>query len=638
MTAQTSVGRPAHHDPNETKPDNPLKRSIVSGIAVGVPLAIIAYFVTSGLVHTTNADPATIRNDSLVIAYLGWGLGFLFGVGAFNRPIQWALSRNEPTHQDELELAGHRGGAWRYFRFTTDHKVVGIQYLVMGMVLFAAGGVAAMLIRLEVIQPGAKMFPIQTYNTIIGMHGLIMIVATIIMITGPFTNFVVPIMIGARDMAFPRLNALSFWLLFTAVPIFLSAPFFGGFQTGWTAYAPLSDQTALGMNAYSLTILFFVASTAVAAVNVVTTVATMRAPGMSWTRLPILTWGSVASSALGLVVMPSFLASQYLLMLDRTIGTGFYKGDRGGSQWLYEHLFWFMGHPEVYVIVLPAFAVVLELLPVFTRKPLFGYRTAVGGIVGVSSLSMIVWAHHMFVTGWSPTASGPFMLTTELISIPTGLVFLASVGTLWRGKAWMTVPMLYLISFLWNFVIGGVTGIYLADVPTDVQLHGSLFVTAHFHYTLMGGGMMAFLAGVYYWYPKMSGRMYDDRLGRIQFWTMQIGFNVTYMAMFYVGLQGEPRRVGDYAAKFAVGNFISSIGAFVIGASMILLWYNLIASKRRGAIAPANPWNAKTLEWQVPTPVPLENFEEIPIVTAGPYEYGTPAEPAHIAGEGVPST
>ncbi|MHB8293898.1 MAG: cytochrome c oxidase subunit I [Acidimicrobiales bacterium] len=620
MTLQVGKAQSAAGELDVGRPEHPLSRSIVSGIAVGLPLALIVYFLTAALTSGQQG-----RNDALVLAYLAWGLGFLIGVGAFGRPLQWAVARTEPTPEDELRLAGARGGVWRFFRYTTDHKVVGVQYLVMGMVLFAAGGLAAMLIRLEVMRPGAKMFPIQTYNTIIGMHGLIMVVATIIMITGSFGNFVVPIMIGARDMAFPRLNALSFWLLFVAVPIFLTAPLFGGFQTGWTAYAPLANQTALGMDAYSVTILFFVASTAVAAVNVVTTVSTMRAPGMSWTRLPILTWGVVASSALGLFVMPAFLASQVLLMLDRTVGTSFYVAARGGSDWLYEHLFWFMGHPEVYVIALPAFAVVLEVLPVFTRKPLFGYRMAVGGILGVTLLSTLVWAHHMFVTGWSPTASGPFMLTTELISIPTGLVFLASVGTLWRGKAWMTVPMLYVISFLWNFVIGGVTGLYLADVPTDVQLHGSLFVTAHFHYTLMGGAMMGFLAGVYYWYPKMFGRMYDDRLARIQFWLMQIGFNVTFMAMFYVGLQGEPRRVGDYAAKFAVGNLVSSIGAFVIGASMLLLWYNLVASKRRGAIAPANPWGAKTLEWQVPTPVPFENFEEIPRVVAGPYEYGEPS-------------
>ena len=595
----------------------PLSRSVLSGLVVGLAAAIVTFYICHLVV-----GPGSVRNTELTLAYVAWGIGFLVGIGATNRPLSWALGRAEPTLELDQDLAGKGQGAWRYFRFTTDHKVVGVQYLVMSMVLLAAGGLAALLIRLEVARPGAKVFSIQTYNTIIGMHGLIMVVATIIMITGSFGNFVVPIMIGARDMAFPRLNALSFWLLFAAVPIFLSAPFFGGFQTGWTAYAPLSVQTALGMDAYSVTILFFVFSTAVAAVNIVVTVATMRAPGMSWVRLPILVWSAVASSTLGLFVMPAFLASQYLVVLDRTLGTGFFVSSQGGSQWLYEHLFWFMGHPEVYVIILPAFAVILEMVPVFTRKPLFAYKVAIGGILGVSGLSVLVWAHHMFLTGWSPTASGPFMLTTELISIPTGLAFLAAIGTIWRGKVWLTLPMLYILAFLWNFVIGGVTGLYLADVPTDVQLHGSLFVTAHFHYTLMGGAVMAFLGGVYYWYPKITGRMYDERLARLQFWLLQIGFNITFLAMFYVGLQGEPRRVGDYANQFATGNAVASVGAAILAVSFLLFWYNLLVSSRRGVRASSNPWKAKTLEWMVPTPVPLENFEEIPVIREGPYEYG----------------
>jgi cytochrome c oxidase subunit 1 len=603
------------------------RRSIITGLLGGFAGAAIGYFVTRALCGTG----FTQGNIESVFAFLGWGFGFLAGVGAFDHPVAWFLGKPEPTRAAELDLAGENQGLWRYFRFCTDHKVVGIQYLVMAMVLFAVGGLGAMLIRLDLIRPGSRFFPPSTYNAVVGMHGLVMIVATIVMITGPFGNFVVPIMIGARDMAYPRLNALSFWLLFIAVGCLITAPFLGGFPTGWTGYAPLADQAPPGMNAYSLTILFFVASSAVAGANITTTVVTMRAPGLSWGRLPVFTWGSITSVVLGLVALPAFLAAQYLLVLDRTLGTGFYVGAQGGSGWLYEHLFWIMGHPEVYVIVLPAFAVVLELLPVFTRKPLFGYTVVVSGVLAVAGLSVLVWAHHMFVTGWAPTANGPFMLTTELISIPTGLVFLGAVGTLWRGRAWMTVPMLYLIAFLWNFIIGGVTGIYLADVPTDVQLHGSLFVTAHFHYTLMGGGVMGFLAAAYYWYPKMAGRMYDERIARIQFWTLQIGFNVTFLAMFYVGLQGMPRRTADYMQVYAPGNLVASIGAFIIGASMILFFYNLAVSRKRGAVANVNPWRAKTLEWQVPTPVPLENFDEIPVVTAGPYEYGTPEPVAATA-------
>jgi len=573
------------------------------------------------------------RDGVVLSAMAGWSIGFLAGVGAFHYPLSWLSGRPTPGHDHDLELAGLNGGVWRYFRWTTDHKVVGVQYLVLGMVLFGAGGLGAMLIRLELMRPGARIFPPQTYTAIIGMHGFIMIIGTIVMIAGPFTNFVMPIMIGARDMAFPRLNALSFWLLATAAGVFLSAPFLGGFPTGWTAYAPLSVQAPYGMDAYIVTVLLFVMSSAVASVNVIVTIITMRAPGMNWSRLPIFTWGSMATAALGLVAMPSFMAAQILVASDRALHTNFYVGAGGGSDWLYEHLFWFMGHPEVYVIALPAFAVVLELAPVFARKPLFGYRTAVGGIVGVTALSVLVWAHHMFLTGWSGAAAGPFMLTTEMISIPTGLVFLGLVGTLWRGRIWVTVPTLFVLSFLWNFVIGGVTGLFLADVPTDVQLHGSMFVTAHFHYTLMGGAMMGFFAAVYYWFPKMTGRMYDERLGRFHFWATQIGFNVTFMAMFCVGLQGMPRRVADYAPKFATGNFVASIGAFVLGIAMLVFLYNMVRSVRRGELCGANPWRAKTLEWQVPTPVPLENFEEIPLVTAGPYEYGEPQPVPAIAAE-----
>lgn len=607
-----------------TPPTAPLRlrrwwaQSILTAVPAGILGAVVGYFL---------ANLLSFSGDGVVLTTMaGWSIGFLGGIGAFNYPVRWTFAGPAPTHEDEMDLAGLGGGTWRYFRWTTDHKVVGIQYLVLGFAMFAVGGLAAMLLRIELMRPGALAFSPQTYNTIIGVHGFDMVVSTIIMISGPFANFVMPIMIGARDMAFPRLNALSFWLLFAAVPVLLSSVFLGGFPTGWTAYAPLSDQAPYGMDAYIVTVILFVMSTAIASINIIVTMMTMRAPGMTWSRLPVFTWGSIATATLGLLVMPSFMCAQVLVAMDRSLGTNFFVGSGGGSDWLYEHLFWFMGHPEVYVIALPAFAVVLEIVPVFSRKPLFGYRTAVGSFLGVTVLSGLVWAHHMFVTGWSPTASGPFMLTTEMISIPTGLVFLAIIGTLWRGRIWLTVPMLFVLSFLWNFIIGGVTGLYLADVPTDVQLHGSMFVTAHFHYTLMGGAMMGFFAGVYYWFPKMTGRMYDDRLARIHFWGTQIGFNVTFLAMFYVGLQGMPRRVADYPVKFATGNFVASIGAFALGAAMLVFAYNMVSSTRRGAAASHNPWRARTLEWQLPTPVPLENFEEIPVITQGFYDYGQPVE------------
>lgn len=620
----TAITAPPETAPAAYKRQRWYRRSIVLGLVVGLVGAIAGNLIARLFINPSNVAP---DNAVWVWTFTGWAVGFLGGMGAFDHPLHWFLGKPEPTRAAELDLAGEHGGAWRYFRFCTDHKVVGVQYLVLSFVLFAVGGLAAMLIRLDWLQPGSKFFPATTYNTVAGMHGLVMIVATIVMTTGAFGNFMLPIMIGAKDMAFPRLNALSFWLLFAAVPVLLSSLFLGGWPSGWTAYEPLADQAPPGQTAYAVTIIIFTFSSAVAGANIFTTVLTMRGPGLSFKRLPIFVWGTMSSVVLGLIALPAFMASQYLGLLDRTIGTVFYTGAQGGSAWLYEHLFWFMGHPEVYVIILPGFATVLEMLPVFTRKPLFGYGMAVAGIMGVLGFSVIVWAHHMFLTGWSSLANGPFMLTTELISIPTGLVFLVAIGTLWRGKAWTTVPMLYAMAVLWNFIIGGVTGLYLADVPTDVQLHGSLFVTAHFHFTLMGGAVFAFLGGCYYWFPKITGRMFNEKLARLQFWILILAFNVTFFAMFYVGLQGMPRRVADYASTFTGGNIVASIAAFFIGASFMMFFAIMLTGAIKGQKAAQNPWRARSLEWLVPTPVPLENFDEIPVTTEDPYQYGY-VEPA----------
>ena len=309
-------------------------------------------------------------------------------------------------------------------------------------------------------------------------------------------------------------------------------------------------------------------------------------------------------------------------LLDRAQSASFYNPPQGGSQWLYANLFWLMGHPEVYVILIPATAAVLEMTPVFARKPLFGARLAVIGIVALVALSVLVWAHHMFVSGWAPTLAGPFMLTTELISIPTGLIFLVLIGTIWKGNIWTRLPMLFVYGFLWNFMIGGVTGIFLSDVPADNELHGALFVTAHFHYTLLGGAMIGAMGAVVYWFPKMTGRMFEERVGRVSFYVVMVGFNVTFLAMFYVGLQGMPRRVADYPPQFATGNLIATLGAYTIAVGMLLFLYCIVHSWRSGSPAGPNPWRGKTLEWFVPSPPPLENFEVLPVVTGDPYGYG----------------
>ena len=605
---------------------NQLFPSVVSGIVLGVIGAVI-FGVVINKVTTAFSDDMVPNDDAVTVAvYLGWLLFFFIGIGAFNGIIKWGFARHEPTVAEEMELAGKDQGLWRYFRYTTDHKVVGMQYLITVLIMFFLGSMGAFMIRLEQSRPGAIFFDPSTYNTIVGMHGMLMIATTIIMVSGPFGNFILPIMIGARDMAFPRLNALSYWLLFTAIPIFLSTVFLGGFPTGWTGYAPLAVQELTpGMDAYCFLILVFAVSTTIAAMNIVTTVLVMRTKGMTWGRLPIFVWGVVLSVILSLTAFPSFIISQIMVVMDRVFNTSFFLAASGGSNWLYEHLFWFMGHPEVYVIALPAMAAAAEVTSVFSRKPLFGYRFMVSGLVGISVLSVLVWGHHLYTSGSENALAAPYMLDTELISIPTGLFFLGILGTLWRGKIWATASLLFVGGMLVNFVIGGITGIYLADLPTDEILHGGMFVTAHFHFTLVGSMVFGFFAGFYYWFPKMVGKRLNPMLAKLHFWLFEIGFVGTFMSLFYAGLQGEPRWSADVAPPFATANTIASLFAILIAASVFVGAYNVIYTLVRGEPAVANEWGGKTLEWTVPTPVPLENFEgELPVVTSLPYNYGSP--------------
>jgi len=625
--------------------------NVFTGIIVGVLFAYVGWALAHHFLPSLFNWAATHHhvipsgfldegfvNDAIDITMLvSWGIGFLIGIGAFIAPVRWVFGRD--LHEADQEyMAGKDQGKFRYLRFCTDHKVVGVQYLVLGMVTLGIGGTMAMIIRTQLMRPGAKIVNPQTYNALVGLHGIIMIVSLSIIVAGPFGNFILPLMIGARDMAFPRLNALSFWTLFAAIIVLLSAFFLGGIPTGWNSYAPLSVQAPAGMDAYLVAIILFTIASGVGAVNVIVTSLTMRTKGMTWSRVPIFVWSVVTAAILSLFFLPAFQASMVLLGMDRGLGTSFYVPQAGGNAWLYENLFWIFGHPEVYLIVLPAIGAILEVVPVFARKPLFSYKGAIMGLVGITTLSALVWAHHMFTTGWAPGLNPAFMLTTELISIPTGLVFLVILGTLWRGRIWTRVPMLFVYAFLWNFVIGGVSGVFLSDVPANYQLHGSLFVTAHFHFTLVGGGLMGFFAAFYYWFPKVSGKMLSETVGKVSFWFIQIGFNITFFAMFYVGLQGQPRRVADYAKLFAHGNFIATIGAYVLGAGMLIFLWNVIVSLRSGERAIDNPWGAKTLEWATPTPVPLENFEEFPVVTADPYGFGEPSTeptpvPAQAGGE-----
>ncbi len=608
------------------------KRSLITrlhmgtGVVVGIIFAALVYWAlkNSLLTYTDKvADPLSPHDNNIVLlgAMFAWSIGFMAGIGAFIGPWRWLIGK-DLTDEEILYLAGDGQGTKRYFKYCTDHKVVGIQYLVGVMTLLGVGGTMAMMIRTNLARPGGHFITATVYNSLVGLHGITMIIAMIIVATGPFGNYVMPIMIGAYDMAFPRLNALSWWVLFTAIPVLCSAWFLGGIPTGWTAYAPLSIQAGPGMNAFIATIIIFAVSTAVAGANITTTVIAMRTKGMKWNRVPIFVIGSTISVALAIPAFPTFMVSMIMTALDRTYNTGFFDANMGGSGWLYSNLFWIMGHPEVYVILIPGVAALMEIVPVFVRKPLFSYNAAIMGFAGIAGLSILVWAHHMYMAGWAPSLNGPFMVTTEMISIPTGLLFLVLIGTMWRGKPWMKLPMLSVFAFIWDFMIGGITGIYLSDVPADSYLHGSMFVTAHFHFTLMGAALTGAIGGLAYWYPKMTGRMLHERAGYISFWMVQIGFNVLFFGMFMAGAEGQPRRVVDYAALFRNSNLISTIGAYSVGTGMIILLWAVIHSWTKGKIAPMNPWGAKTLEWTVPYPVPLTNFDELPVITSDPYGYG----------------
>jgi cytochrome c oxidase subunit 1 len=598
------------------------KLNVFTALALGVLSAIVVWRLSLAFLPEDSEVRLFTREDKItLLSMCAWFVGFMTGIGALVGPFRWLMGK-DLSHDENMFLAGKDMGPKRYLRYTTDHKVVGIQYLFITILIFFLGGGLAMLIRTNLGTPEGGWLHAQAYNSIVGTHGILMIVGTIIMVTGPFGNFIMPIMIGARDMAFPRLNALSFWLIVAAAVPLLWGQFLGGITTGWSAYNPLASQAPLGMDGYIMYICIFAISTMVAGANITTTVVKMRAKGMTWNRTPIFIYGTVASVALALPAFPVFFLSQVLSAFDRALDTSFYNTAGGGSGWLYENLFWLMGHPEVYVILIPSIAALMEMAPVFTRRPLFSFNVAVMGIAGISGLSVLVWAHHMYISGWAPLLNAPFMLTTELISIPTGMLFLVLVGTLWRGRLWMTVPLMSIIALLWNFMIGGVTGIYLSDVPADAFLHGSMYVTAHFHYTLMGAGLTGALAALVYWFPKMTGRMFDKTLSWVAFWLVQVGFNIAFVGMFMVGLAGQPRRVESYAPTFNTANMVTTGGAYMIMAGMLVLLYGVISSARSGVKAPMNPWQAKTLEWTVAYPIPLENFDVLPTVSSDPYGYG----------------
>src|SRR5271155_1570884 len=425
-------------------------------------------------------------------------------------------------------------------------------------------------------------------------------------------------------MAFPRIESLTFWLLMAAAFILCSTIFFGGFPTGWTGYEPLNDQAVAGMDSYICFFALVGLSMMLLGMNMIATILTMRAPGMTWSRLPIFVWAVLATAVLMVLAAPTLIATLLMAALDRSIDTTFFIVGGGGSSFLFQNLFWFFGHPEVYILALPGFGIVLELLPVFARKPLWGYKLAVSGMLGVCLLSFFVWQHHLFVSGINADLRPFYMLSTEIISVPTGFIFLCFIGTLWRGRITLAVPMLFCLAWAFNFLIGGTSGVVLSDVATDTQLHGSFFVMAHFHYTIMGGLIFSFFAAIYYWVPKMTGLRFNELLSKWHFWLMFISFNSTFLPLFVLGMKGMPRRVSSYAPNLQGLNVWVSVSAFVLGFSMLIFIANTVYSMVFARVpAEANPWHSKSIEWQLPTPIPVYDFAQIPVFDHDPYDYGT---------------
>jgi cytochrome c oxidase subunit I len=505
---------------------------------------------------------------------------------------------------------------------TTDHKLIAIMYMTTSFIAFVIGGVFALVMRVQLSQPNLKVVDAAQYNQLLSAHGTTMIFffATIFM-TG-VANYFVPLMVGARDMAFPRVNLLGFWMIPFSILVYFIGFFTpgGALSAGWTGYPPLTEKAfsaGLGTDLWALSLVIWAISGIMASTNFLTTVVALRAPGMTLSRLPLFVWAQLSTSVLLLAVGAPLAGAMILLEFDRQFGTNFFSTQ--GRPVLYQHLFWFFGHPEVYIMILPGFGMISEIIPVFSRKPIFGYASMVAALFGILFLSVAVWAHHMFTVGMNIYVETYFMVMTMLIAVPTGIKFFNWIATAWGGSIDFSLPMKFAFGFMATFLIGGITGIYLSSVPVDTQLHQSYYVVAHLHYVLFGGSVMTIFAGVYYWFPKITGRMLNKTLGEWHFWLVFIGFNATFLVMHTLGLEGMARRIATYPGGFGeegwgTTNTIITIASFMVAVSVLIFLYNLVISWKHGEVAGDDPWGGNTLEWATSSPPPPYNFERVPAV------------------------
>lgn len=546
-------------------------------------------------------------------------LSFLGGSGVVTDWFKWA--KGEETHEHHSDPDGWE----KFINISLDHKVIGIQYTLTALLLLVVGGIFSLIFRTELASHGMQFLSLQWYNTLMSLHGMVMIVGILLGIAGVI-NYIVPLLIGAQDMAFPRLNAFSYWIAIPAAVLLLSSMALGGFDTGWTGYPPLSVRAPVGMQMFFLGVFVAGWSSILGALNTIATALRMRAKGMTAFRLPIFVWAAIATSIIALTATQLIGLSFQMVMFQRLFGMGFFDPAKGGDPILFQHLFWFYSHPAVYVFILPGLGVISELMPVFVRKPLFGYRWIAMSSLAIALVGFLVWAHHMFTSGMNEYLRVPFMYSTLLVAVPTGVKFFSWVATIWRGKVTGPYPtaFLFVLGSIVVFLMGGLSGPPNATVATDLHLQDTYWIVGHFHDTLFGGYVLPFFAAIYFWFPKATGRRMNETLGRIHFWLMTPSFIVLTLLMMRIGLLGMRRRIADYDASlgFDPYHLVMTIAAFVIALSVLIFFINFFRSMTKGEPAAGNLWNSRSPEWQVPSPMPAHNYDQPLEVVGEPYDYG----------------
>jgi cytochrome c oxidase subunit 1 len=624
--------------------------AMVAGLLFGMGLVTVIRLVI-GL-------PAWKPEPAWVVGALIGGVAFMFGTGVLADWLKWAKGEETPEHfEPHPDLRGWR----KILNVSYDHKVIGIQYGITSLIFFSLAGLFAMIFRTELAAPGLQflrqdvelfnMNGLNFYNTIMSLHGIVMIYA-ILLGVGAMSNYLVPLLIGANDMAFPRLNAFAYWINVPGGILLITTLFLGGFDTGWTGYPPLSARAPLGMQMFFLGVYLFGMSSILGSLNIIATVIRLRAPGMSYFRMPIFVWTALATSIIGLTATQLIGLAFQLVMFERLFGMDFFNPLEGGDPILFQHLFWFYSHPAVYVFILTGLGVISELLPVFTRKPLFGYRWVALSSFGIAIVGFLVWAHHMFTSGMAPYLRIPFMYSTLLVAVPTGVKFFSWVATLWQGKISFETPMLFVLGAISIFLLGGLSGPPNGTVSTDLHLQDTYWIVGHFHATMFGGFVFPFFAALYYWFPKITGRMYNERLGKLHFFLMLPAFYVQSLGQMQVGLLGMRRRIADYDPTLGINftQFLITLAGYAIGISVLIAIINFVASVRRGEVAVTNPWNSRSPEWQLPYPIPAHNYARPFHVVGEPYDYGlagskfieleperVPAAPPETAPESPPA-